>query len=400
MPRLGIILAPPEIQHRGLSMKPAMKWTFAICAAVACLAGASLAQDKPALTKPAPAKPAARPRPAPKSEATTSKLSAPMNVVFSTQTFEQAAISLDGKKVAWVETLIGKNGAPSGNTAIYWAEAKAGAAPHRITAGGAADSAEDGVAWSPDSRRIAFFSDAGKRGQQQLYVTDVLGGPARKLTSVKGFLAAPSWSPDGKTIEVLSTENATRAAGPLVAETPQTGEIKESVTEQRLALVDVASGRLRQISPADMYVCEYGWSPDSKRFVVTAAYGNGDNNWWIARLYTLDAGGGAMKSIYKPSLQIANPAWSPDGKHIAFLEGLMSDEGLNGCDIFLVNDAGGELQNLTAGMKASASWLTWEPDGKKILFAENVDGDAGIAAVDSTTSKLEEFLRFAESITA
>jgi hypothetical protein len=37
MPRLGIILAPPEIQHRGLSMKPAMKWTFFICAAVACL---------------------------------------------------------------------------------------------------------------------------------------------------------------------------------------------------------------------------------------------------------------------------------------------------------------------------------------------------------------------------
>ncbi len=43
---------------------------------------------------------------------------------------------------------------------------------------------------------------------------------SEKLTNVKGFLAAPSWSPDGKTIAVLFTENATRAAGPLVAETP------------------------------------------------------------------------------------------------------------------------------------------------------------------------------------
>src|SRR5260370_801598 len=76
MPRLGIILAPAEIQHRGLSMKHAMKWTFAICAAVASLAGASLAQEKPALTKPASAKPAARPRPVPKSAATASPLSA------------------------------------------------------------------------------------------------------------------------------------------------------------------------------------------------------------------------------------------------------------------------------------------------------------------------------------
>src|SRR5712692_8753219 len=212
MPRPGIILAPPEIQHRGLSMKPAMKWTFAICAAVAWLAGASLAQDKPAMTKPASAKPPARPRPAAKSAATASPLSAPMNVVFATKTFEQAAISPDGKKVAWVETLIGKNGAPSGNTAIYWAEAKAGAAPHRITAGGAADYAEGGVAWSPDGRRIAFLSDAAKRGQQQLYVADALGGASRKLTSVKGFLAAPSWSPDGKNIALLFTENATRCS--------------------------------------------------------------------------------------------------------------------------------------------------------------------------------------------
>src|SRR5260370_14748926 len=238
-----------------------MEWTCAVGGEGGCLAGPSLGQENPTLTKPAPAKPAARPRAAAKPAATTSPLNAPMDVVFATKTFEQAAISPDGKKVAWVETLIGKNGAPSGNTAIYWAEAKAGAGPHRITAGGAADSAEGGVAWSPDSRRIAFLSDAGKRGQQQLYVTDVLGGPARKLTSVKGFLAAPSWSPDGKTIALLFTENATRAAGPLVAETPQTGEIKESITEQRLALVDFATGRLRQISSAGQYGFEYRLSP-------------------------------------------------------------------------------------------------------------------------------------------
>ena len=39
--------------------------------------------------------------------------------LFATRRFEQAAISPDGKRVAWVETLIGKDGAPSGNTAIY-----------------------------------------------------------------------------------------------------------------------------------------------------------------------------------------------------------------------------------------------------------------------------------------
>ena len=381
-------------------MKRTTTWTIALGAAVICLACASLAQEKPALTKPASGNPTAKRR-IPATPPVRTALTDAMDVVFATKTFEQTAISPDGKKVAWVETLIGRNGAPTGNTAIYVAEAKAGAAPHRISAGvGKTDYAEGGVAWSPDSKRIAFLSDAGKRGQQQLYVTDAAGGPARKLTSGVGFLAAPAWSPDGKTIALLFTENATRASGPLVAETPQTGEIKESVTEQRLALVDVATGKLRQISPADMYVYEYDWSPDGKRFAVTAAHGNGDNNWWIAQLYTLDAAGGAMTSIYKPSLQITSPVWSPDGTHIAFLEGLMSDEGLNGCDIFLVNDAGGELQNLTPGMKASASWLVWQPDGKKILFAEDVDGDSGIATVEPATGKLQELWRSAETITA
>ena len=58
--------------------------------------------------------------------------------------------------------------------------------------------AEGNVAWSPDSKRIAFLSDAAKPGQLQLYVTDAAGGPARRLTGVNGFLATPGWSPDGR----------------------------------------------------------------------------------------------------------------------------------------------------------------------------------------------------------
>ena len=219
------------------------------------------------------------------------------------------------------------------------------------------------------------------------------------LTRLKGSLGAPSWSPDGKTIALLFTENATRAAGPLVAETPQTGEIREAVTEQRLTVVDVASGKLQQISPTDIYVYEYSWSPDGKRFVATAAHGNGDNNWYIAELYTIDAAGGNMTSIYKPPLQIANPAWSPDGKAIAFIAGLMSDEPAVGGDIFTVSEAGGEPQNLTPGMKASASWLTWT-SAKGIVFGEYVEGDAGIATVDPGTHHIELLFRGAGQLTA
>jgi dipeptidyl aminopeptidase/acylaminoacyl peptidase len=259
--------------------------------------------------------------------------------------------------------------------------------------------AEGSVAWAPDSQRIAFLSDAEKAGQLQLYISD-LGGPAKKLTNVKGLLATPRWSPDGKTIAVLFTENATRAAGPLVAETPETGEIKDVFFEQRLALVDATSGEFRQISPADMYVYEYDWSPDDARFAVIAAHGNGDNNWYIAQLYTLDADVlGLMKSIHKPPLQIANPAWSPDGKKIAFIAGLMSDEPSVGGDIYTIAATGGEATNVTPEMKATANWLAWTPEGK-IVFGESVEGDAAVATVDPASGRIDSLWRGQEQVSA
>jgi dipeptidyl aminopeptidase/acylaminoacyl peptidase len=322
-----------------------------------------------------------------------------IHTLFAAKRFGQTAISPDGRQVGWVEALVDKNGVPNGTTAIYVSGLNPEATPRRISAGNTANFyAETAIAWSPDSKRLAFLSDAAQPGQQQLYTIEVSAGHARKLTEAKGALDAPGWSPDAKTLAVLFIENATRAAGPLVAETPETGVIKDAVTEQRLALVDASGGKLRQISPADMYVYEYDWSPDGARFVVTAAHGNGDNNWYIAQIYTIPAAGGEMKSIYKPPLQIAAPAWSPDGKSVAFIGGLMSDEVAVGGDIFVVPAEGGDAKNITPGLKASASSLTWTREGK-IMFTECIDGGTAVASV-APNAKPEAIWKGDDQITA
>jgi dipeptidyl aminopeptidase/acylaminoacyl peptidase len=306
--------------------------------------------------------------------------------------FTQAVVSPDGKKVAWVEELRDKNGAESGNSAIFTTTIDGKGPAWKINASSGTPRAESDIAWSPDSRSLAFLSDAAKPGQLQLYLQSAPGQPAKRFTNVKGFLASPKFSPDGKTIAVLFTENATRAAGPLVAETPETGEIKDAFFEQRLALIDIATGKLRQVSPADTYIYEYDWAPDNLHLVVTSALGNGDNNWWIAELSILDATSGLMKSIYKPALQLNFPAWSPDGKSIAFIEGLMSDFGSVGGDIFLMPATGGKPQNLTPERKASASWLTWTKDGK-IIAGEYAQGDSSVISLDPSTSKIDSRYR-------
>jgi dipeptidyl aminopeptidase/acylaminoacyl peptidase len=314
-----------------------------------------------------------------------------LSTLFATRHFDQVAISPDGTRIAWVETLYDKDSVATGNSAIYVKDVNSKSQPTRLVAGGKkSPHADSNIAWSSDGKTIAFLSDAAKKDQLQLYVVRATGGPAKKLTDVIGFLSTPRWSPDNKTIAVLFTQNATRASGPLVAETHDTGEIKDAFFEQRLAVVDVASAKLRQISPADTYIYEYDWAPDGTRFAVTAALGNGDNNWWIAELYTLDANTGLMKSIYKPKLQIAYPVFSPDGKQIAIIEGLMSDAGLNGGDIIFMGDDGSNPTDITPGMKASAAWLGWQADGARILFSNFVGGSVAISTIEPRSGKIEQ----------
>lgn len=240
------------------------------------------------------------------------------------------------------------------------------------------------MTWSPDGRKIVFLADeAGSAPAAQLYLLDVESRKLRKVADLQGYVSAPKFAPDSKTLALLYIENMPRVAGPLVPMTPPEGVIEEHFYEQRITTVDLVSGAVTQVSPADLYVYEYDWSPDGKNWAATAAHGSGDNNWWVAQLYTIDRADGQLHAIYKPQLQICVPRYSRDGRQIAFISGIMSDQGSNGGDIFVVPASGGEARNVTPGIKASPSWLTWT--GKDtILFTEKIDGNDGIATVSSS----------------
>jgi len=322
-----------------------------------------------------------------------------IDTLMRTRTIHQVAISPDGSRVAWSVALLERNGVPSGNSAIFFKSLRGNAAPVHITAGGVNLDEED-FAWSPDGARLAFLSDKGSPGQLQLYIADLArGGDARKLTSLTGLLATPQWSPDGTRVALLFTENATQAAGPTQAAALPAGLVEEHPDEQRIAIVDVANGAFKQVTPADMYFYDYDWSPDGTRIVATAAHGNGDNNWFVAQLYTVNVATGETTSILKPSTQIEKPRFSPDGKTVAFIGGLMSDEGVTGGDIYVVPAVGGEARDLTNGMKASASWLAWDRSGARVFFAEHVDGGCGFARLDTASGHVETLWTGDESIT-
>jgi dipeptidyl aminopeptidase/acylaminoacyl peptidase len=295
----------------------------------------------------------------------------------------ETAISPDGRRVAWAEKIRGEDGTET-RSAIR-VSGLDGSAPRTVSvAPDARPHRERDVAWSPDGGQIAFLSDAAQDGQLQLYVAPAAGGVARVLTHARGQLEHPRWSPDGKRIAVLYVAGSAQEQGALVAYKPHSGVVEETVEEQRIAIVDAAGGELREVSPADLYVYDYDWSPDGRRFAAEAVHGSGTNNYWTAEVYVVDAASGETRSLWKPPLQIAQPRWSPDGASIAVIHGLMSDEGSTGGDVMLVPAAGGPARNLTPAFAGSASWIAWRPAGD-VLFTAHADGETMIGTVSPST---------------
>jgi dipeptidyl aminopeptidase/acylaminoacyl peptidase len=249
------------------------------------------------------------------------------------------------------------------------------------------------VAWSADSKHIAFIADLpGDVPAAQVWTAAADGSAPAKHVEVKGYVQTPRFSPDGSKLAILFIEGIPRVAGPLQPMTPLSGVVDQKIYEQRIAILDLGTDHLAQVTPLDVYVYEYDWTPDGHAWAATAAHGSGDANWYVARLYLVDVQSGEMREIYKPKRQIASPRVSFDGKNVAFIEGLMSDEGSTGGDIYVVPITGGGAQNLTPRLKASPSALAWTATDH-ITFAENVDGNSGFAGVSIMGGAAQTFWR-------
>jgi dipeptidyl aminopeptidase/acylaminoacyl peptidase len=321
------------------------------------------------------------------------RIGALIETLGKTRTPSSAAISPDGTTVAWA--VRSKEGSQ-----IHLSDVANPDAANEKTVGtglGATACGSSAPKWSPNGQWLAFVSDCtGKAdGQEQVFVWSKKTGESKELTHVVGGMDSLAWSPDGKTIGFLFVENATRSAGALAAMKPWSGVIGEDGVEiQRVGVVDVVSAAFSQVTPANLHVYEFGWSPDSKQLTYVAANPPGENNWWVAQLYTQGLGGEQPKSILDTTkisgplhgLQIAVPRWSPDGTQIAFIGGLMSDQGSTGGDVYVIPASGGEPRNVTPGRDASVAFIGWVSP-EVLGIAEHVGGSSHLTAVNISSGK-------------
>jgi dipeptidyl aminopeptidase/acylaminoacyl peptidase len=318
------------------------------------------------------------------------------------------ALSPDATTIAW--TLRSRDG-----STLHLLDVAPGSPASSVAGAGAAPTAADktiaipnatGCAysspiWSPDGATLAFLGACAPESkdptvprQSQIYLWAKSTGEVRQLTHVTGDINQPAWSPDGKSIAFLFVENATRTAGALDAMKPWAGVIGEDGVEiQRVYAVDSTSGNGDFLTPATLHVYEFNFAPNSQNIAFIAANPPGENNWWVAKLYSAGAHSHVVDQnepasehfkisvVFDPNttksplhgLQIAVPRYSPDGKHIAFIGGLMSDQGSTGGDVWVVSSKGGEPVNVTPDVDGTPTFISWTgPDS--IGFTEDRRG--------------------------
>ena len=155
--------------------------------------------------------------------------------------FHETAISPDGRRVAWVEDV----SAADGDDGDLHPRSAGPAEPRRVTA--ATDGRTTRRTASP-GRPTSHAGVSLRRRRRRIrnrctWLRRDGAVPARRrLTNVTGQLAHPLWSPDGKSLAILFVAGSTQETGALVAYKPDAGVVGDVVEEQRIAIVDLASG--------------------------------------------------------------------------------------------------------------------------------------------------------------
>jgi len=223
--------------------------------------------------------------------------------------------------------------------------------------------------WTPDSHKVSFALRTPGSHARSIYTVNADGTSLALALASTAPIDALRYGPGGE-LAMLATVGATKELGAVEAGAPIVGDLNAAPPEQRIAVLEQRKAAL--VFSTDLFVYEYDWRPDGRGFVGTAAPGDGDNNWWVAKLYAFDRSSGEARILYAPTSprqQLAAPTVSRDGKHVAFILGIMSDFGSTGGDVYTMSLAGGPATNLTPKLPASVTSIHWGCDGHLMAVA-------------------------------
>jgi dipeptidyl aminopeptidase/acylaminoacyl peptidase len=288
------------------------------------------------------------------------------------------SISPDGQRVAFTLSTFPPSDQQKPQSRIWMVETSGESEARPVTTD---PQDEASPRWSPDSQQLAYVSTGeGKTEKPQLQRRAAHGGEAKRVCTMPNGVSDPEWSPDGSRIAFLSLEGEEPSSDPLVV---------VPMRHRRLWTVRPDFDIPEPVTPDNLTIWEYAWSPDGKHLAVYYSTGSGESDWYKGQVGIVPASGGAIRQISQMDEQASGLTWSPDGEHVTYVRGNWSDRGLVGGDVVVQAIEGGEPRLLTLKGEGSLSWCRWFPDGKQLLYAAWSGVTHSIGLLDEQTGSRE-----------
>jgi len=251
--------------------------------------------------------------------------------------------------------------------------------------------------WTPDGRMLAFLSDREKDGERQVWTMPADGGEAWAVTSHKGGINAFHFSPDGKQLVLVATDQPAKDEEERKKVKDDPILIDRDLKMAHLWLFNIEKKEEKRITEGDFTVSDPQWSPDGTQITYTTRPTPKADDGGLSDVWRINIATGEKKKIEDTPASSDNARWSPDGKWIAYT-GSTDPNGVSTTDLYLVPASGGNPKQLTAKFDLSAGTPVWSRDGKTLYFSTNVLEANEIFSTDATTGAVTQVSKTGASI--
>src|SRR5262245_12343561 len=108
-------------------------------------------------------------------------------------------------------------------------------------------------------------------------------------------------------------------------------------------------------------------APDGRSIAIVVARPDLEVNRWDSEIAVVDVASGALRQVSGSRRNVGDPRWSPDGQSLAFIARTGDGKDAH-TQIFLMSTRGGDPEVLT-NSPTDVQQFAWSPDGRTLAFA-------------------------------
>lgn len=227
-------------------------------------------------------------------------------------------------------------------------------------------------ALAPDGKRVAFEVPG-----EGIRVCPTAGsGPCTRLQVADGYGVRPAWRPG--TGELLFVRY----------------KVKEGLEDSDIF---IATG-MNEPRPLVLQTGTQDYpdvSADGRLLAYTSTVAlslRGAAAHVVQQLWVMDLQSGRGRQLVTTEAQDIQPDWSPSGRQVAFASNRSGQ-----FEIWVVNLDSSGLRQVTSGPGAK-TWPAWSPDGKSIMFTMVTEGHQSLRIIDADGSDLRRFEPFGSGL--